>query len=781
VRQGQTGTGTLWKKLTTHSVPLAAHYFALLGITAYYIHSKTHFHLLKDADLRYISRVQYGVSLFPFGPVNDQDIIKDVFMTKHQYTHLQNLRPVTISAILRKEISLNHTKVSARHLRHVTVNELRALDETYVVSKIRFLEYFISRLVQHPDFTEAFFAGLVVWILNMPDELYQYVSSSKVWYKPYIDVLSFASYVKNTVTLRLKALQNCLSIDLTPCFEFEVLVNRGLGTVDWAAEKDHRVNPNVCNIDSNTVYRKCGELFSRLLRSGHKPTKKKWDNHWKMRWKWAPAGTFFSQYEEDDEFKAADSTLRNKIFAMSRMPHYPISHFIDRNPEVQAKAMTKYEWGKQRAIYGVDNTCFILSQYGFGDCESLLSNVFPIGKSATTENVALSVQNVIKNGTPFCFDFEDFNSQHSTVTMQMVLVAYRDVFSHYLDPDQVTAINWQIAALDDVTVLDKLGGRYKAKGTLLSGWRMTTFINTVLNKIYIDSCLDGQLVPTLHNGDDVLAAVTNLHQVQVLMRGAASLNIRFQSHKCFLGAIAEFLRVDHKQKVGGQYLARAVSTYVHGPTESIVPNDIIAVVKSLSVRKKEILERRGRPAIMDRLSNAQCNWLTTLWGLEPGSINIIMNTHVSLGGISEEVSELSLSHRIERVPDRRSFDPGGKLAADMGQPLPGAYAYAVQVTSLHGLEHYCLQVYSSVKKSIFATTIMSRFTVIIKEIDGTSRGREVLDANQYGMFRGQIDNVKTLLSKAFKIPLFEFTRGMSAVIESLRYTFDPLGTLVLWT
>jgi len=781
LRKGHTGDGTLWKKLKTFAIPLAAQYFSLLDITAYYIHSKTHFHSLRGADLRYISRIQYGPTLFPYGPVNDADILNEVFMTNHQYTHLENLRPSTIIAILRKHIPLNHTKVSAKHLRHVTVNELNALDENYVLPKIQFLEYFISRLINHPDFTEAFFSGLVVWVLNMPQEVYNFIKKSKVWYKPYIDVLSFASYVKSNVTLRLKALQNCLQIDLTPCFEFEVLVNRGLGTVDWAAEKDHRIKPNVCNISDDVVYRKCGELFSRLLRNGHKPTKKKWDNHWKMRWKWAPAGTFFSQYQEDDEFKAADSTLRNKIFAMSRMPHYPIDHFLSRNPEVQAKAMTKYEWGKQRAIYGVDNTCFVLSQYGFGDCENLLSNIFPIGKSATTENVASSVQNVIKNGVPFCFDFEDFNSQHSTLTMQMVLLAYRDVFCPYLDIDQVAAINWQIAALDDVTVLDKLGGKYKAKGTLLSGWRMTTFINTVLNKIYIDACLQDQLVPTLHNGDDVLAAVTNLYQVQVLMRNAASLNIRFQPQKCFLGAIAEFLRVDHKQKKGGQYLARAVSTYVHGPTESIVPNDIIAVVRSLCVRKKEILERRGNQYVMDVLEKAQCSWLTTLWNLPAGSINIIINTHVSLGGISEEISELSLSHRIERVPDRRSFDPGGKLAADMGQPLPGAYAYAVQVTNVHGLEHYCLQVYSSVKKSIFATTIMSRFTVMIEKINGTNRGQEVLDANQYGMFRGQIDNVKTLLSKAFKIPLFEFTKGMSAIVESLRYTFDPLGTLVLWT
>jgi len=189
LRKGHTGDGTLWKKLKTFAIPLAAQYFSLLDITAYYIHSKTHFHSLRGADLRYISRIQYGPTLFPYGPVNDADILNEVFMTNHQYTHLENLRPSTIIAILRKHIPLNHTKVSAKHLRHVTVNELNALDENYVLPKIQFLEYFISRLINHPDFTEAFFSGLVVWVLNMPQEVYNFIKKSKVWYKPYIDVL----------------------------------------------------------------------------------------------------------------------------------------------------------------------------------------------------------------------------------------------------------------------------------------------------------------------------------------------------------------------------------------------------------------------------------------------------------------------------------------------------------------------------------------------------------------------------------------------------------------
>jgi hypothetical protein len=395
--------------------------------------------------------------------------------------------------------------------------------------------------------------------------------------------------------------------------------------------------------------------------------------------------------------------------------------------------------------------------------------------------VKSDVSELLKNGIPYCFDFEDFNSQHSTINMQMVLSAYRDMFRSNLSDEQVYALNWQITALDDVSVLQPDGSTYICEGTLLSGWRLTTFMNTILNKVYINNCLPNISIVTLHNGDDVLAAVQSLSQVNCLMYNAKILNIRFQPNKCFLGAIAEFLRVDHKTSSGTQYLARAISTYVHAPTESVIPNDLLAVLRSQQTRMTEVVERGGNTTYMSRICAAQTRFITKIWGVSVADIDVIRRTHVSAGGINDILEAGGLDHYIERVGVSRPFDPGSKLARDMSRSLPGVQAYAHHLVTKFSLEPYIGQLTSNIRNSIFATTLMNKFTVIIKRVNINNNHGLYVEAAQYRMYKGDADNMKTMLAKAFNIPLFEFTKGMSHIVEALRWVHEPLKTLILWT
>jgi hypothetical protein len=66
-----------------------------------------------------------------------------------------------------------------------------------------------------------------------------------------------------------------------------------------------------------------------------------------------------------------------------------------------------------RAIYGTDITSYVLTHFALLDCEESLPAQFPIGSKATTAKVVACVGAVLDNATPFCLDFEDFNSQHS--------------------------------------------------------------------------------------------------------------------------------------------------------------------------------------------------------------------------------------------------------------------------------------------------------------------------------------------------------------------------------
>nr|UMQ74219.1 RNA-dependent RNA polymerase [Helianthus annuus leaf-associated totivirus 1] len=655
------------------------------------------------------------------------------------------------------------------------------LDMGVLIEKSGFVFRLLRTLHMDKLYSEAFFCGMLLWCLNLNDRLRGIVKRSDIWRWRWLSLENFTSYVKKNMTLKMKALQNTIELDLTQCFEFEVLINRGVGEVNWDDEKKHRQVPNVCTISANSVYHSARHIFRRLLSSGHKPSRRQWSTFWAQRWKWAPPGSDYSQWSEDDQYKARDSTIRNKLFSLCAMPRVDMNYFSERLPQMRAKAMTKYEWGKQRAIYSVDKTSFVLSQFAMGDCEGLLSHIFPIGPSASSEQVREDVSMILRQGIPFCFDFEDFNSQHSTQSMQMVLLAYKDIFSRYMSDEQITALLWQIASLDDMGVLDTKGEYYQCKGTLLSGWRLTSFMNTILNKVYIDECIQGEVLPCLHNGDDVLASVNSFHQVQLLMKNAKLFNIRFQVSKCFLGAIAEFLRVDHKTGTGSQYLARAVATYVHAPTESILPNDLIAVVRSQKVRYEEILSRGGNRAIMTKVLKAQRRFLTKIWKVDEDTIDIIEKTHVSMGGVNDILSKDSLEWHIDRVPTRTSFDPGGKLELDRERELPGARDYAEHLVRYLKLPDYLNRLTNAVKRSIFTTTIANKFSVKVRPVQSHERMTTVIEANQYAMFRGICDNTKTLLAKAFNIPLYELGDGLSYIVDSLRFTHDPLRTLVMWT
>jgi len=400
-------------------------------------------------------------------------------------------------------------------------------------------------------------AGVIVWAMILEGQDRTLLNYCGVWQWQFNNVLDFADRIKKNFTLRLKALQNTIQYDLTSFFEFEVLTNRGLGEVDWKKEKLHRIQPNLVSFSKEQIYEKSYELFTLVKAKGQIPKRQRWKTFWDQRWKWAPTGTYHSQYPSDDQYRAKERALRHKLYTLCSMPKVDFDYFSKRTPECRAWPSTKYEWGKQRAIYGVDLTNFVLSSFGMLGAEELLSKEFPIGPSATTLNVSNNVKEVLRNGVPFCFDFEDFNSQHDNEQMAAVLFAYCDVFKDNITEQQAFAIQWTATAINNTFVKDINSTWYKTKGTLMSGWRLTTFMNTVLNKVYVSLCDEESSLVTIHNGDDVLAAVQRISDLQQFMVRCKRHNIRFQASKCYLASIAEFLRIDHKTNKGqgGQFSA----------------------------------------------------------------------------------------------------------------------------------------------------------------------------------------------------------------------------------
>lgn len=130
-----------------------------------------------------------------------------------------------------------------------------------------------------------------------------------------------------------------------------------------------------------------------------------------------------------------------------------------------------------RALYGCDLESYRLTDFGFSDAENTLPSFMPTGKKATEENVTRILKSM-QTGIPFCFDYDDFNSQHSILSMQTVMEAWLEVFCEDISEEQIVACKWAISSLEEMT-FNVNGTNYKAYATLFSGWRLTSFINTV--------------------------------------------------------------------------------------------------------------------------------------------------------------------------------------------------------------------------------------------------------------------------------------------------------------
>jgi hypothetical protein len=313
------------------------------------------------------------------------------------------------------------------------------------------------------------------------------------------------------------------------------------------------------------------------------------------------------------------------------------------------------------------------------DAEDALSFIFPVGRTAKEEFVQARLKLAGMIGVGVCFDYEDFNSQHSTQAMVEVLEAYADVFGPQMHPEQRAAMEWVCLS----AVKQSIGGDepYSTAGTLLSGWRLTTFVNTLLNYIYLEYA--GSLRATLdsvHNGDDVLAYCMTVQDAVKMLSRADAAGIRAQASKCVIGGIEEFLRVDRAatEPTGSQYLARAVATAVHSRTEAREPETAYQQYTSQRVRINELAQRGADVDTCATLHRLNASNTTRVFEMEPGVIERLETTHVVHGGLSDDQS-------IEPCWEVRTAKVRDDVDLSEFESLPGVCDYARYLKNLFRL------------------------------------------------------------------------------------------------
>lgn len=433
-----------------------------------------------------------------------------------------------------------------------------------------------------------------------------------------------------------KQLQHVFRSDLAAVYELQVLKNRVYDVVNWHKEIDNRMRPKTVPVPTDLVFREAVKIFRAASAEGRKPRPIKWNEYWALRWSHMPTGSVVSQYEEDLRLKKnLPQDARVKAAWYSACPMHDHKQWLQRDPQIYATTSTKYEWGKVRALYGCDVTSFLHSDFAMGDCEELMPSCFPIGQRAN-ERYVRKIISTFSDGVPLCYDFDDFNSQHSTESMIAVIRAWQTVFGNMLSDEQRQSLEWTARSVAEQYVsYTDLKVKHRINGTLLSGWRLTSFINSVLNRVYLACSGVEQLTNyALHNGDDVFSTTKNVHNAMELIRRSKALGVRAQVSKTNIGTIGEFLRIDTRAEspTGAQYLTRAVSTAVHGRIETAPPNDLREVVSSFVERYGAIEKRGGDPSTAARLLSASLRFIRSLFDVEQDVIEALQHLHPIQGG-----------------------------------------------------------------------------------------------------------------------------------------------------
>lgn len=435
---------------------------------------------------------------------------------------------------------------------------------------------------------------------------------------------------------RAKQAQSIIRNDLNLIFELNVLVNRVNKEVDWEQEIINRsIKPNMATPNLDKLKQDCVDVFIKAKIERKKPVKfATWKDYDLQRWAIAPQGAVHSDYEQDNRIiKTLPSRYRNKFTVLNAYPATDLSYWLNREPKITARASTKYEWGKVRAQYGCDLTSYRLTDFAFNAVEDTLPCFMPTGSSATETNVK-KLLHTMRSGIPFCFDYDDFNSQHSKESMVTVLRAWLTVFSSDLSDDQIRAAQWVLESINNMEYY--IGdSKHRAVGTLFSGWRLTSFINTVLNYVYQKQCdIDQNTQYSIHNGDDVFADCFSVKNILNIYKKCRDINIRAQTSKMSIATISEFLRMDinTKNPTGEQYLSRAVATLVHSRVESGPPTDTLSVYKAHEERTRALQKRGADKKKMIRIRHALYKKGSRIHNYDFISINKHIITHHPMEG-----------------------------------------------------------------------------------------------------------------------------------------------------
>ena len=674
------------------------------------------------------------------------------------------------------------SKVTAQHHTHLRPAEILEAAEKVSSRRRYYIMCVIERLAACDVNIEAAVATIMAYVLTLDEKfILLFLDSRTIW-----DGCKGPDELTNRLKLASGQIKSVHTADyepLTELFELAVLMNRGVGHVSWSAERQHREEPDTAKVDQTKLYSCVRDMFEGSKQTYNYPFMS-WDDYNASRWEWVPGGSVHSQYSEDSEYIFPGQFTRNKFITVNKMPKHKIARMIASPPEVRAWTSTKYEWGKQRAIYGTDLRSTLITNFAMFRCEDVLTHKFPVGDQAEASKVHKRVNMMLDGASSFCFDYDDFNSQHSIASMYTVLCAFRDAFTRNMSDEQREAMDWVCESVKHMWVLDPTSKEwYQLRGTLLSGWRLTTFMNTVLNWAYmkIAGVFDIEDVQdSVHNGDDVMISLNRVSTAVRIMDSMHKINAREQPAKCNLFSISEFLRVEHGMGggdgLGAQYLSRSCATLVHSRIESNEPLSVVRVMEADQTRLKDLANRTRVKEAVEAIKDQLNNRVTNVFSVDNNIVTKISRAHRVCGGIS---TDPWAPVDINIQTDNEAYE----IPYEIDDPSfwPGVNDYAYKVWQNFGERLEFNRIKDAVSKGSRNTIALKRKAKI------TAKANEFIHKSEweramYKAYKGLAVSYYANLSKFMSIPPManiEFGQARFAMQAALDSS-DPLRALQIF-
>nr|UHS72462.1 MAG: putative RNA-dependent RNA polymerase [Totiviridae sp.] len=381
--------------------------------------------------------------------------------------------------------------------------------------------------------------------------------------------------------------------------EGNVLQGRLVGAVDWGHEVSRRtqadkVEPLLVKTPVDALRPHVKAILDAELPGGF--TLPDLQDFWTSRWAWCVNGSHTAE-------SSSHLGIPPDAFSYSRLYRRMASEYLNEEPisgwdgYTTVSASDKLEHGKTRAIFACDTRSYFAWSWPLNAVQKAWKNkrvLLDPGRGGMTGIAHRIGQVSRRSGVNLMLDFDDFNSHHSTQTMQMVV---EELMSRTDAPAWLTPV--LVASLDSEYI--KYEGEYlHVKGTLMSGHRGTTFFNSVLNAAYIRHAAGPDLydrIYSLHTGDDVYARLPTLRDVDVLLKGASAMGCRLNPTKQSIGfKHAEFLRCAFAPNGAYGYVARSIATCASGSWTNTAPlGPREGLTNAMSVCRS-IINRSGQDA-----------------------------------------------------------------------------------------------------------------------------------------------------------------------------------------